>query len=320
MAGIALWTALVLLITGLLALDLGVFQRKAHHPSFKEAAGWSAAWITLALLFGAGIWWTRGAQSGLEFFTGYLIELSLSVDNVFLFAVIFTAYGVAPSSQRRVLFWGILSAAAMRAIMIFAGTALLQRFHWLIYPFGALLLFTGARLLIKKQGDEEAAHKPLAAWLERHLPVVARFEADQFFTRVDGRVYATRLFLVLAIVEATDLVFALDSIPAVLAVTRDPLIVFSSNILAILGLRSLYFLLSGMMDRFEYLPYGLGVILMFVGLKMVGVIKPPIVLALLAIALILAASAAASWLKARRRSPADANDLAVREEWEASPD
>jgi tellurite resistance protein TerC len=300
MSGAFLWIAFAAGIISLLALDLGVFNKKAHHPSLKEAAAWSAAWVTLALLFGAGVWWLKGERSGLEYLTGYLIELSLSVDNVFLFAVIFTAYGVPLRFQHRVLFWGILSAVVMRAIMIFTGAALLQRFHWLIYPFGALLLITGLKMLFKSHQAEVMKHNPLIAWLEKRIPLINRFQNDQFFMRFEGKTYATRLFLVLVLVEATDLMFALDSIPAVLAITRDPFIVFTSNILAILGLRSLYFLLSGVMDKFHYLTYGLAAILILVGFKMVGVVKIPITQSLLAIAAILAIAVTASLLRSRR--------------------
>lgn len=302
----ALWAGFILFVLAMLALDLGVFHRKAHVVRFKEAAVWSAVWIGLALLFAAGVWWRAGAQPGMEFLTGYLIEKTLSVDNIFVFVIIFSALSIPPLYQHRVLFWGILSALILRAVMIFAGAAALDRFHWLIYVFGAFLIFTGLKLFwMWKKGKESHPEESLAMRLAlRAIPSTNKLDGHRFFTKVDGRWLATPLFMALLLVELTDVVFALDSIPAIFAITRDPFIVFTSNIFAILGLRSLFFLLAGMVEKFSYLKVGLSAVLVFVGSKMalVDVVKVPPALSLAIIALLIGGSIAASFVRSRRGS------------------
>ncbi len=301
----ALWGGFILFVLGMLALDLGVFHRKAHVVGYKEAAIWSGVWIGLALVFNAGIGWFFGAERAGEFLAGYLIEKSLSVDNIFVFVMIFGAFAVPPAVQHRVLFWGILGALVMRAALIFAGAALVASFHGVMYVFGAFLIFTAVKLLV----DMNKPPKNLKeGWFYRTftrlVPTAERYDGARFFTRIDGRLLATPLLMVLVMVELTDLVFAVDSIPAIFAVTSDPFIVFTSNIFALLGLRSLYFLLAGMMERFRYLKVGLVGILMFVGAKLLlaGVWKIPIAASLVVIAGILAVAVGASlWRDAHRQ-------------------
>ncbi len=257
-----------LIILAVLALDLGVFHRKSHVVGVREALGWTAAWIALALGFGGWIWSAYGMQRGTEFLTGYLIELSLSADNVFIFVLIFSYFAVPAKYQHKVLFWGVLSAIGMRLVMIFTGAALLERFHWLIYIFAAFLLLTGIKLIVKKSGSVNLDNSPVIRWFRRLVPTTKDYDGDKFLTRHNGKLMATPLMLVLVCVEASDLIFALDSIPAIFAVTKEPFIVFTSNVFAIMGLRSLYFLLAGIIDKFHYLRTGLGVVLSFVGVKM----------------------------------------------------
>jgi len=299
----ALWAGFILFVLAMLALDLGVFHRKAHVVRFKEAAVWSAIWVGLALLFGAGVWWKAGSQPGMEFLTGYLIEKTLSVDNIFIFVVIFSALAIPAIEQHRVLFWGILSALVLRAVMIFAGAAALERFHWLIYVFGAFLVFTGLKLFwMWKRGAQSHPEESFAMRLARRvIPSTNELDGHRFFTKVNGRWLATPLFMALLLVEVTDVVFALDSIPAIFAITRDPFIVFTSNIFAILGLRSLFFLLAGMVEKFSYLKVGLSAVLVFVGLKMalVDAVKVPPAVSLAVIAVLLAGSIAASLIRPR---------------------
>src|SRR5574339_115 len=274
-----LWVGFNLFVLGLLALDLGVFHQKAHKVSIKEATIWSIVWITLSLLFNLGIYlfWDRfvpasgytNSEAALAFFTGYLLEKSLSVDNIFIFVVIFSFFAVPAIYQHRVLFWGILGALIMRGTLIVIGTALLKEFHWVIYVFGAFLIFTGIRMAIERNEEAHPEKNPVVKILRKIMPVHENYEGEQFFVRRLGRVMATPLFLVLLIVESTDLIFAVDSIPAIFAVTDDPFIVYTSNVFAILGLRSLYFLLAGVIDKFHYLKIGLGVVLAFVGVKMI---------------------------------------------------
>ncbi|MEZ4219846.1 MAG: TerC family protein [Polyangiaceae bacterium] len=296
------WAGFIAFVVMMLALDLGVFHRKAHAVGFREAAVWCGVWVMLALLFNAWIARQFGSQVGLEFLTGYLIEKSLSVDNIFVFVVVFGALRVPSAYQHRVLFWGILSALVLRAVMIFAGVALLERFHWLIYVFGAFLVFTGLKLLRQREEEHNVADGWLYRVLRRVVPSTQEFDGSRFFTRENGRRLATPLFTALVLVELTDVVFALDSIPAIFAITKDPFIVFTSNIFAILGLRSLYFLLSGMVERFSYLKVGLALVLVFVGAKMalVDVLKIPAVVSLVIVATLLAGSVLASW---RRPTP-----------------
>jgi tellurite resistance protein TerC len=306
-----LWAGFIIFVIAMLALDLGVFHRKAHVVRFREALSWSVVWIALALLFNAGVWWAFGSQKGIEFLTGYLIEKSLSVDNIFVFVVIFTALRIPSEYQHRVLFWGILSALVMRAIMIFAGAAMIARFHWLIYLFGVFLILTGIKLFLQR-GKEDSPEKSWAMRLAyRVIPSTDRFDGSRFFTRVDGRRLATPLCMALILVEITDVIFAVDSIPAIFAITLDPFIVFTSNIFAILGLRSLYFLLADLVDKFRYLKVGLAAVLVFVGVKMtiVDIYKIPALASLAVVTALLGLSIVASLLVPRK--PAAPHDLDI---------
>ena len=297
-----LWAGFNLFVLGMLAVDLGIFHRQAHAVSMREAGIWSAVWIALALVFNLGVWKFLGPQPGVEFLTGYLIEKSLSIDNIFVIALLFAYFKVPGEYQHRVLFWGILGALVMRAAFILAGAALLERFHWIIYVFGGFLVLTGIKMAFAPEQGLEPEKNPVVRLVRRIMPVTSDFRGPAFFVREGGRRAATPLFLVLVMVEFTDLVFAVDSIPAIFAVTRDPFLVYTSNVFAILGLRSLYFLLAGVMHKFEYLKLGLAAILVFVGAKMALVdwVKVPTVLSLGVIAAILALAVAASLFKARR--------------------
>jgi TerC family integral membrane protein len=267
--GAAVWLGFTGLVAALLILDLGVLNRRSHVLSFKEALSWSLGLITFAHLFGLFIFWREGTQSALEYYTGYLIELSLSVDNLFVFILIFSYFGVSAEAQPKILKWGILGAIVMRFIMIALGALLLNRFEWIIYLFGAILIVTGFRMMRQQEEIVELERNPvirLARWI---LPFSDYYDGTRFFTRrTNGAVLATPMLLVLIIVEWSDLVFAIDSIPAIFAITRDPFLVYSSNVFAILGLRALFFVLAGMMDKFVYLKPGVAIILIFVGLKM----------------------------------------------------
>ena len=310
-----LWIGFNLFVLAMLALDLGVFHRKSHAVSTKEALTWSIVWISLSLVFNAVIYffWDRmvpdssytNREAALAFLTGYLIEKSLSVDNIFVFILIFSFFGVPGKYQHRVLFWGILGALIMRGTLIAVGAALLEQFHWIIYVFGAFLIFTGIRMVLKHDENVEPDKNPVVKFFRRFMPVTESFEGDKFFVRRAGRIMATPLFLILLVVESTDLVFAVDSIPAIFAVTHDPFIVYTSNVCAILGLRALYFLLADIMDKFEYLKYGLAAVLTFVGVKMVIVefYKIPIGLSLGVVAGILTLSILASLWKGRSSPP-----------------
>jgi tellurite resistance protein TerC len=295
------WLGFHLLVFAMLALDLGVFHRKAHAPSVREAAAWSVAWIALALLFNAVIFKAEGPKAGLEFFTAWLLEKSLSVDNLFVFVLLFAAFRVEMRHQHRVLYWGVLGALVMRAAMILAGTALLHRFEWMMYVFGAFLIFTGLKMLFGGETGGDPADNLVTRLFKRCVPFAADGGHERFWIARGGRRFATPLLLVLVSVEVTDLVFAVDSIPAVLAVSRDPFIVYTSNIFAILGLRSLYFLLAKMMDRFHRLKTGLAFILGFVGLKMCAEpwVEVPAAVSLLVILgmLILSVAASLAWPK-----------------------
>ena len=262
------WGSFLALVFGLLALDLGVFNRKVHRVGLREAVFWSIFWTILALIFNGWVYWQGGAQLGLEFLTGYIIERSLSFDNIFVFIVIFNYFAVPAEYQHRVLFWGILGALISRGIFIGMGTALLSRFEWLILVFGAFLVYTGIKILLSKETEVHPEKNPVLRIFQRLVPLTTRYHGKHFFVREAGRFVATPLMLVLVVGEATDVVFAVDSIPAVFGVTRDPFIVFTSNIFAILGLRALYFLLAGLMHKFQYLGFGLGLVLVFVGAKM----------------------------------------------------
>ena len=263
-----LWIGFNLFVLCMLALDLGVFHRKAHVVTFKESLAWTVVWIALALCFNAGVWHYMGPQKGLEFFTGYVIEKSLSVDNVFVFALLFSYFSVPALYQHKVLFWGILGALVMRAIMIFLGAALISNFAWIIYVFGGFLILTGIKMIVKREEEIHPERNPLVRLFKRIMPVTNGYREGSFFVREKGVLMATPLFVVLLLVEFSDLIFAVDSIPAIFAVTTDPFIVYTSNVFAILGLRSLYFALAGVMDKFHYLKVGLGAVLSFVGVKM----------------------------------------------------
>lgn len=284
-----LFNAFVLLM---LALDLGVFNRKAHEISVKEALTWTFVWVFLALIFNAIIFYWRGRQQALEFFTGYLVEKALSIDNIFVFIMIFTYFQIPSKYQHKVLFWGILGALIMRVIFIFAGVALIEKFHFTIYFFGALLIYTGYKMFYHNNAKIEPDKNPLIKFFKKFMPVTPLLQEDNFFVKLDGKRYATPLFLVLILIETTDLIFAVDSIPAILAITQDQFIVYTSNVFAILGLRSLYFALAGVVHRFWLLSYGLAVVLIFVGIKMllIDLYKIPIEWSLIFIATIIAGS------------------------------
>ncbi|MBI2247898.1 MAG: TerC family protein [Armatimonadetes bacterium] len=298
---ILLWVVFNLFVLGMLALDLGVFHRRAHTVSLREAGVWTAIWIALALVFNVGVYMFRGPEPALEFLAAYLIEKSLSVDNIFVFLVIFTYFAVPAAYQHRVLFWGILGALITRAIFIATGLALLKYFHWVIYLFGAVLIYTAWKMLTQRETSVHPERNPVLKVLRRRVSITPGYEGDRFFVVREGRRLATPLLVVLAVIESTDLVFAVDSIPAVIAITRDPFIVYTSNVFAILGLRALYFVLAGVMDLFHYLRYGLGVILAFVGVKMIAsdVYKMPITASLAVISAVLAISVAASVVRNR---------------------
>ena len=297
------WIAFNLFVLGMLALDLGVFHRKAHDVSVKEASLWSVAWIALALTFNVGLYFWRGGEVALQFLTGYLIEKSLSVDNIFVFVLLFTYFAVPPLYQHRVLFWGVLGALVMRGIMIAAGAALIKEFHWIIYLFGAFLIFTGIRMALHRNEELHPERNPVVRLVRRVIPVTSEYHGQRFFVRHAGKLMATPLFLALVLIEFTDLIFAVDSIPAIFAVTTDPFIVYTSNVFAILGLRSLYFVLRGAVDKFHYLKLSLAAVLTFVGVKMVlsDFYKIPVTLSLAVIGSLLAVGVAASLLRARRQ-------------------
>lgn len=286
------WAGFLLFVLLMLALDLGVFHRKTHEVKIREALIWSAVWISLALLFNVGVYFFMGKEKALEFLTGYVIEKSLSVDNLFVFIMVFSYFNVDTKYQHKVLFWGILGALVMRAVFIFAGVALIQQFHWIIYVFGAFLIFTGIKMLVQKNENVEPDKNPLVRLFKRFFPVTDTMHGDRFFVKIDAKTVATPLFIVLLIIEFTDLIFAVDSIPAILAISTDTFIIFTSNVFAILGLRALYFALAGITKLFHYLKYGLSAILVFVGVKMViaGFFKIPVMYSLLIIVSILTIS------------------------------
>jgi tellurite resistance protein TerC len=291
------WGGFCAFILLMLSIDLGLFNRKAHSVRYKEAAIWSAVWVSLATIFAGIVFWHLGNQKGLEFVTGYLIELSLSVDNLFVFLLIFSYFKVPSKYQHRVLFWGVMGALIMRVTMIFIGAALIERFNWIIYIFGAFLIYTGIKMFRQEETDIHPEQNPLVRLATRFIPITKEYEGEKFFTRVEGRVSGTLLLLVLVIVEVTDLVFAVDSIPAIFAVTTDRFILYTSNVFAILGLRSLFFLLAGVVEKFHYLKTGLAIVLTFIGTKMLVVaagIHIPIGISLGVVAVVLLSSVAAS--------------------------
>jgi tellurite resistance protein TerC len=307
-----LWAGFVAFVLAMLALDLGVLHKKDHEISVREALAWTGVWIALSLLFNTGIYFWFGRERALEFLSGYVIEKALSVDNIYVFIVVFSVFAVPSRLQRRVLLWGILSALVLRAVFVILGAALLSRFHWLGYVFGAFLVVTGIKLLLQREGEVDPRKNPLFRLFRRAVPAVEEFHEGRFTIVEAGKRYATPLLLVLVAIEGTDIVFAMDSIPAIFAVTRDPFIVFTSNIFAILGLRALYFALSGMMDKFQYLKYGLALVLMFVGAKMLlaGVYKIPIWVSLGAIAALLAGSIIVSLVRRPPKEPPDSRPAA----------
>jgi tellurite resistance protein TerC len=269
----------------MLVLDLGIIQRKAHFPSLKEAIAWTLFWITLAILFCLFIYSTHGSQKGLEFLAGYIVEEALSVDNVFVFVIIFTYFAVPREVQHKVLFWGILGAIIFRAAFILAGAALVAKFHWILYLLGVFLLFTAVKLMFQGEAEVHPEKNPLIRFARKYLPVTENYVGSKFFLKNHGKIYATPLFLVLLMIESTDIAFATDSIPAIFAITQDTFIIYTSNICAILGLRALYFVVAGFMKQFKYLRYGLSLVLAFIGMKML--IEPfihiPIILSLVII-------------------------------------
>jgi tellurite resistance protein TerC len=289
---IRFWIFFNVFVIVMLALDLGVFNRKSHVVSVKEALIWSSVWVILALVFNAIIYFWQGQQKALEFFTGYLVEKALSVDNIFVFIMIFSYFSIPPQFQHKVLFWGITGALIMRVIFIFTGVALIEKFHITIYFFGALLIYTGYKMFNHNKAKVEPDKNPLLRLFKRFVPITPVLHEDRFFVRIDGKSFATPLFLVLLLIETSDLIFAVDSIPAILAITQDQFIVYTSNVFAILGLRSLYFALAGIVQNFWLLSYGLAIVLIFVGLKMlmVDIYKIPIEWSLLFILFIITAS------------------------------
>lgn len=296
------WIGFNVFVLLMLALDLGVFNRKAHAVSVKEALTWSAVWISLALIFNGLIYYWFGEAKAVEFLTGYLIEKSLSIDNIFVFVLVFGYFQIPAIYQHKILFWGILGALVMRVIFIFAGVALIEKFHWSVYIFGLFLIYTGYKMFTEKGAAIDPENNPVIKFFRRIMPVTHQLHGDKFFVNLDGKRYATPLFLVLVLIETTDLIFAVDSIPAILAITQDQFIVYTSNVFAILGLRSLYFALAHVVDRFVYLSYGLAIILVFVGIKMVmvDIYKIPTFISLLVIAVILIFSVVLSFVKTRK--------------------
>ena len=297
----AMWTGFVLFVITMLVVDMVVLGgRHAHRVSFKEALGWSITWLMLALLFNLLLWWyldgsvgrEEANRKGLEFLSGYLIEKALSVDNIFVFLMLFSYFAVPPELQRRVLLYGVIGAIVMRAVMIMLGAWLISQFSWILYVFGAFLLFTGIKMLVFANQQPDLETNPLLRWMRGHLRMTDEYHGERFFISRQGLLYATPLFLVLVLIEVTDLVFAVDSIPAIFAITNDPFIVFTSNMFAIMGLRALYFLLAGMADRFHYLKYGLAVVLVFIGAKMLAAqwIHLPVQISLGVVGAILAVS------------------------------
>jgi len=299
------WVVFNVLVLAVLTLDLAVFHRRPHALAMKEALAWVALWFSLAAFFGLLVYFWRGPAAALEFATAYLIEESLSVDNMFVFLMIFSYFSVPRVYQHRVLFWGILGALVMRALMIFGGVALIQRFHWVLYLFGAFLIFTGLKMAFQKDKEIHPETNPVLRLVRRLLPLTERYEGGRFVIKNGGRYDLTPLFVVLVMIETTDLVFALDSIPAVLAISQDPFIVYTSNVFAILGLRALFFAVAGAMELFQYLSYGLSAILVFIGIKMVvaDVFPIPVGVALGVVAGILLISVGASlWMRRRSRA------------------
>lgn len=299
---IFVWISFILIVLVLLAVDLGLFHRKSHQVGFREALSWTGVWVLLSCVFGGWVSQNMGNAKAIEFFTGYLIELSLSADNVFVFALLFNFFAVPPTYQHKVLFWGILSALVLRLIMILLGATLIANFAWIIYIFAAFLIFTSLKMLFGKDEEMHPEANPIIRWFKRIIPTTHDYHGDRFFVKIDGVRLATPLLVVLFCVEISDVIFAVDSIPAIFAVTTDPFIVFTSNVCAILGLRSLYFVLAGVMDRFIYLKAGLALVLGFVGIKMLlahTAYKIDSIVSLVVVAVILASAIGASLWRTR---------------------
>lgn len=304
---VILWTAFNVFVLGMLALDLGVFHKRSEVITVKNALMWTGIWITLAMAFNVFVYYYFGRQEAIEFFTGYLIEKSLSVDNIFVIIMIFSYFHVPNAYQHKVLFWGILGALVMRVIFIFAGIELINRFHWLIYLFGGFLIITALRMIFAAEEKLQPEKNPVVKLVRRVFPVTASFEGDNFFVKRNSKLWATPLFVVVILIETTDLIFAVDSIPAILAITDDPFIVYTSNVFAILGLRSLYFALSGIEQYFHYLKYGLAAILVFVGTKMCisDIYKIPVDISLIVIVSLLTISVILSVIIPKKVQPGD---------------
>lgn len=304
-----LWVGFSLFVFTMLSLDLGLFNRKAHTIKYREAWIWSGVWVSLASIFAGIVFYYQGSQRGLEFVTGYLIELSLSVDNLFVFLLIFSYFKVPGKFQHRVLFWGVMGALVMRLTMIFVGAALIERFHWIIYIFGGFLVYTGIKMFRHEDTDMEPDQNIVVRAVTRFLPISRQYDEQKFFTRINGKLTGTLLLLVLIVVEVTDLVFAVDSIPAIFAITRDTFIVYTSNVFAIMGLRSMYFLLAGVVEKFRFLRTGLAIVLTFIGMKMLLVavgFHIPIWFSLIFVAVVLLGSVAASlWIPPKHGSSSD---------------
>jgi len=299
-----LWIGFTIFIIFMLGLDLGVFNKKTHVISIKEAVAWSVVWIALALLFNAGIFYYSGSQKAFEFLTGYVIEKSLSIDNIFVFVLIFSYFKVPSEYQHKVLFWGVFGALVLRAIFIFAGVALIQQFHWIIYIFGIFLIVTGIKMITDKDKKFDPENNPVMKFARKKMSIVNEYHGSSFFIRNGGKLFATPLFLVLIFIETTDVIFAVDSIPAILAVSNDTFIIFTSNVFAILGLRALYFALAGIIEKFKYLSYGLAVVLVFVGIKMLisGYFKIPILISLGVILSVILVSILLSYFKSQNQT------------------
>jgi tellurite resistance protein TerC len=304
------WILFNLFVLAMLAIDLGIFHKKTHEVSMREALTWSGVWITLAMIFNVGLYFWQGPRPAMEFLTGYVIEKALSVDNIFVFVMVFSYFNVPRAYQHKVLFWGIISALVMRGILIVLGAALIAKFHWIIYLFGGFLVITGIKMLVIKHDAIDPGKNFVVRAFQRFVPMAPSYIGSQFSAKINGKWLATPLLLVLIVIECTDLIFAVDSIPAIFAVTTDPFIVYTSNVFAILGLRSLYFALAGMVDKFRYLKIGLSFVLIFVGFKMLllDIFKIPTSISLLVVAGMLALSVLVS-LQKPNPALADTNDI-----------
>jgi len=308
---LTLWVVFNIFIVSMLIIDLTIFNREPEEISIRKALGWTAVWIILAVIFGIGLYYYMDPESSLDFFTGYLIEKSLSVDNIFVFLLIFTYFGVDPKYQHRVLFWGIFGALVFRLIFILIGVALIEQFHWVIYIFGAFLIFTGIKLAFEKDKEIKPNRNPVLKLVRRFVPVTKDFHGEKFFIKRNGKWIATPMFIVLVMIETTDVVFAFDSIPAIMAITRDTFIIYSANAFAILGLRALYFALSGVMRLFHYLHYGLALILVYVGTKMMleDLVEIPTLVTLSVIILTISFSILISIIYPKKEPPINPDSL-----------